>query len=461
LYWPDQYNNKKTKKKTDFISCQRAISIQIKKSIVTLLLYGLKSLVIIRRVLIQLFSWLLIKPIRVLWVVLLRPLTIFIYHRYLPIRQVLHRHFGRFKKSWIYPFTTRYVVHFIIIALTILVTTHSLSAREIRTEDFGQGSILSTLIGQDSDEIVETADSIMRQTSYADTRGVLVYAPEPDGSDENSLLATTAGGTSLVKTATPTSSVDREGVAEYAVRGGDTPSTIASSFDISTATILWANDLSDGDLIKPGQILKIPPTSGVIHTIKSGDTVAALAKKYKASVDEILAYNKLAAAEAIEIDQTITIPGGSIEPPPPQPTRLATTGGSIFGGSAPAAKAVSGGGMTWPTVSRHIYQYFTWRHTGIDIDGSYGGPIYAASAGRVSKSSGGWNGGYGNIVIVDHGGGVQTLYAHNSKNYVQVGAQVSKGQAIAATGSTGRSSGPHLHFEVRVGGRRVNPLSYL
>ncbi|MFC1663261.1 peptidoglycan DD-metalloendopeptidase family protein [Patescibacteria group bacterium] len=382
----------------------------------------------------------------------------------MPVRQRIHNSLSRMRKSWLYPLTTKYVVHFIIIILTILVTTHSLGAREIRTEDFGQGSLLASIVGIESDEIVETVETINNQTSYADTRGVLRINPEPASEEDvASLLATATGGTSLVKTSTPTTTIDfdRENVEEYIVQGGDTVSSIASTYSISSATILWANDMSETDYIRPGQKLKIPPTSGVVHTVKSGDTISKIASKYSADEVKILEYNKLADASAIEVDQVLIVPGGRIEPPP-VPVTTGTVAGSVYGGSPPpSVQASPGSRLNWPTTSRRIYQYFTWRHTGIDIDGNYGNPIYAAQAGRVVKADGGWNGGYGLMIIIDHGNGLQTLYGHVSKFYVNVGDSVGKGQSIAAVGSTGRSTGPHLHFEVRVGGRRVNPLSYL
>ena len=119
------------------------------------------------------------------------------------------------------------------------------------------------------------------------------------------------------------------------------------------------------------------------------------------------------------------------------------------------------GKLNWPTTSKRITQYFLgWRHSGLDIGVKVGQPVYAANDGVVITS--GWNsGGYGYYVIIDHGNGFHTLYAHNSKNYVTKGERVKKGDVISASGSTGRSTGPHLHFEVRVNGNKVNPLDYL
>lgn len=407
------------------------------------------------------FRFVLFAPLRWIGRRIFKPIMLFMYERYLPARHTVHTHVGRAKNSWLYPLTARYIVHVLIIILTVVVTTHSLSAQEIRSEDFGKGSILSTLAGREDDEIVETADSISMTSHYADTRGTVKYSPEPVNLESDQLLVT-ASGTSLIKTASPTTSVVRQTVSQYTVRGGDTISTIASAFGISTNTILWANNLNETDFIKPGQTLKIPPTSGVVHTVASGDTISSIAKKYKADENKILEFNKLPDASAIEVGQALIIPGGSIEPPPP--VRVATTttsSGSIFSTNAPPAARVSGSRLQWPTVGHKINQYFTWRHTGIDIEADTGTPIYAAEGGRVIVSQGGWNGGYGNYIIIDHGNGMQTVYGHASRLYVTAGQTVTRGQTIAGAGTTGRSTGVHLHFEVRINGARLNPFSYL
>jgi murein DD-endopeptidase MepM/ murein hydrolase activator NlpD len=117
--------------------------------------------------------------------------------------------------------------------------------------------------------------------------------------------------------------------------------------------------------------------------------------------------------------------------------------------------------MIWPTPGRRITQYYSWSHQGLDIGDKIGTPLYAADDGVVIIAQGGWNGGYGNTILLDHGGGKRTRYGHASKLFVKVGDEVKKGETIAAMGSTGRSTGPHLHFEVLVNGTRYNPLNYI
>ena len=152
-------------------------------------------------------------------------------------------------------------------------------------------------------------------------------------------------------------------------------------------------------------------------------------------------------------------------PPPPPPSSSSSSSGSS---SSYSATPSSSGGMIWP-ISGPITSPFGWRthpifgsqrfHSGLDIGGDYGMEIHAAKAGVVSHA--GWIGGYGNTVMIDHGGGIVTLYGHNQSLNVSVGQQVSQGQVIAFCGSTGNSTGPHCHFEVRLNGEPVSPYNYL
>lgn len=253
----------------------------------------------------------------------------------------------------------------------------------------------------------------------------------------------------------------RTGIVEYEVQSGDVIGSIAARFGVSIETVLWANNLSLRSYIRPGDKLKIPPASGVLHIVKSGDTVSKIARTYNAEADEIVKANKLQKDGAdIVIGEELFVPGG--EKPVERRVVAATPSRALRGVAAPppSVSAPAGSGYIWPTSVRRITQYFGWKHTGVDIAGPVGTPIYASKAGTVIKSQCGWNGGYGCYVIIDHGGGVNTLYGHESQLYVSVGDVVEQGQVIAAMGSTGRSTGPHVHFEVRVSGARVNPLKY-
>ncbi len=246
----------------------------------------------------------------------------------------------------------------------------------------------------------------------------------------------------------------------YTVENGDTIAGIAEKFGISTNTILWANGLSSRTTLKVGDHLTILPTSGVVHTVKSGDTVSEIAGKYDVKGSEIIAYNNLGEDNKLSIGQKIIVPGGEIAPqqaPSIVPSNARVADRDVNPDEpTPEPAAVTGGSWVWPTTTKHISQYFKWGHTGIDVDNRSRPAVYAASAGTVEFS--GWLGGYGNLIIINHGGGITTYYAHLEKFYVSKGAAVTKGSAIAKMGSTGHSTGPHVHFEVRKNGRPINPL---
>jgi len=228
-------------------------------------------------------------------------------------------------------------------------------------------------------------------------------------------------------------------ISVYVVRPGDALSQIAEMFGVTTNTILWANDLRSANAIQPGDTLVILPVAGVRHIIKSGDTIASIAKRYEADVDEILAYNQLASADSVTVGMTVIVPGGKVAAP--APVRATAQGG----GSA----AATGNWLSHPAPgtmkTQGIHGY-----NAVDFAAGVGTPIRAAAAGEVMVSrSSGWNGGYGNYIVIRHSNGAQTLYAHLSRNDVGVGAYVTQGQVIGGMGNTGRSTGPHLHFEVR------------
>lgn len=237
----------------------------------------------------------------------------------------------------------------------------------------------------------------------------------------------------------------------YTVRPGDSLSRIAEMFGVTSNTILWANDLTKSTAIQPGDTLVILPIAGVRHIVKSGDSISTIAKKYEGDVDEILSFNQLASASDLSVGDTLIIPGGAMHASPAKvaassrPTKVSgasSSGNGSSGFSHPAPGSVKSQGI-------HGYN-------AVDLAGSAGSAIRAASDGEVivAKSSG-WNGGYGNYIVVRHSNGIQTLYAHLSSLSVGVGAFVSQGETIGGMGNTGKSTGTHLHFEVR-GGR--NPF---
>jgi murein DD-endopeptidase MepM/ murein hydrolase activator NlpD len=255
----------------------------------------------------------------------------------------------------------------------------------------------------------------------------------------------------------------RTRIETYEVQPGDTIGLIARKFGLQTKTLLTSNGLNGWSILSIGRKLKIPPVDGLIYTIKSGDTLNRLAIKYDSDAEEIAEINGI-SADGLEVGLEIVLPGGEAPaPPPPPPVRTsqyASSHSSSF--VAPSPERLSSTKMVWPAGCRRITQYYNRRHFGVDIGCPMRTPIYAADSGTVIFS--GWNnGGYGNMVVVDHGGGLYTRYAHHTRNLVTVGETVERGEAIALMGSTGRSTGPHLHFEVLVGSiyNRVNPFDYI
>lgn len=228
-------------------------------------------------------------------------------------------------------------------------------------------------------------------------------------------------------------------ISIYTVRAGDTLSGVADMFGVSINTIVWANNLKTKTL-KEGQELVILPISGVRHTVKSGDTLDSLSKKYKADLDGILSYNGLESGAKIAAGDVIIIPDGvlsavatTVSKPVTAVTQVAATSGYFV-------RPISGG-----KKSQGIHGY-----NSVDIAAPTGTPVVASADGVVIISKGsGYNGGYGLYVVIRHSNGTQTLYAHMSSVNVSVGETVSQGQQIGAVGNTGRSTGPHIHFEVR------------
>jgi LysM repeat protein len=227
-----------------------------------------------------------------------------------------------------------------------------------------------------------------------------------------------------------------EQISLYVVREGDSLSQIATMFGVSVNTILWANELNARSAIRAGQELIILPVTGVRHTVAKGETIQSIAKQYKGDVADILAFNGLNDSSRLSAGEHLLIPGGEIVAPKPTSKPVAGGATGVAGLVHPVPGAVKTQGI-------HGYN-------GVDLAAAVGTNVRAAASGRVIVSkSGGWNGGYGNYIVIDHPNGTQTLYAHLSRNSVASGATVSVGQAIGAVGNTGRSTGAHLHFEVR------------
>lgn len=248
----------------------------------------------------------------------------------------------------------------------------------------------------------------------------------------------------------------RDKIIEYTVQEGDTVSTVAEKFGVSENTVLWQNDISSSGTIKAGETLQILPVTGISHKVQKGDTVYSIAKKYDASSQGIVdfPYNTFVNDETFElaVGQVVIVPDGiapSARGTTPRTRRTVPDAGTV----------VASGSFVWPAGGQ-ISQNFVWYHPGIDIANRAAPNIVAADSGTVEYAGClGW--GYGCHVIINHGNGYKTLYGHLSSIYVNVGQGINRGVALGRMGSTGRSTGIHLHFEVIRGGVRINPFSVL
>jgi LysM repeat protein len=358
-----------------------------------------------------------------------------------------------------------------------LVTATNLQAQEgpVRIEDVGNHSILSKVTHQEMEDLVVEEGVPMEfsnEMSYLSSHAVLARAgfvasqgesdPSADilfeDSESSSMpivnairVQTEIKGESQTRTRTK--------IVEHVVQEGENVGTISRKYGLQVVTILSANNLSARSIIRPGQKLKILPTDGIVYTVKRGDTLVSIASKYKSDAEKILEFNNMRDAGHLSIGQDLILPGGKV-PPPPAPKRTTITSNlrQVF---TPADDSGTTR-LLWPTAARRITQYYNYSHRGADIAGPVGTPIYAADDGVVTFS--GWNsGGYGYMIIVDHGNGLYTRYAHGSRNLSKKGDVVKRGDVIQLMGSTGRSTGPHIHFEVMTGSytHRVNPFDYI
>jgi murein DD-endopeptidase MepM/ murein hydrolase activator NlpD len=270
---------------------------------------------------------------------------------------------------------------------------------------------------------------------------------------------TTAENFALVREALPVTLIPerpRMDVITHTVAAGDTLYGIAKRYKLAAETIIFSNPglENNPDLLRLGQPLTVLPLDGVTHVVVKDDTIEKVAKKYKVDPAVIVQYglNRLNPANPqIAVGQRVIVPGGKKELPQAAPV--------VYRGTSPKNARAGIGRFIWPT-SGYLSQGYKSFHRAIDLARSTGTPIKAADNGYVVVA--GWgNQGYGNYVVIDHKNGYQTLYAHMSRLYVRAGDVVGQGAVIGAMGSTGRSTGPHLHFEVIKGGVKLNPIGVL
>jgi murein DD-endopeptidase MepM/ murein hydrolase activator NlpD len=271
------------------------------------------------------------------------------------------------------------------------------------------------------------------------------------------------------------------GLTIYTVKSGDTISSIAKRHGISENTIFWANELKKTSTIKVGQELVILPINGIQYTVKSGDTISGIAKKFDAEQGEILEFNDLENASEIKTGLVLIIPDAEPTPAPsPTPKKVAQTAPVAAKTAASASVTTKSDDHSDDDADHEDEDREDEKKSGtfinpaphsvltqglhavnaVDFGAKLGTPILAAASGTVvvAKGNGAYNGGFGNFIVISHGNGVQTLYAHLSKVQVSVGDSVDQGEQIGLMGSTGKSTGSHLHFEIH-GSGEMNPYA--
>lgn len=265
----------------------------------------------------------------------------------------------------------------------------------------------------------------------------------------------------LTKTFAPTEeSKGANGIFSVAVEAGDTLSTLAQRYGVTVRDLIINNNLPRNPILKPGQNLTI--ANGIIHKVAEKDSAESIAKAYGVSKDKVLASNEILEKD-LAAGMKIVITGAKTPLPTYSTPRQAT--GSFAtapSGSSSAPYVAAVGKLLFPTIGKYT-QYFRPGHYAIDVANNQSPNIFAAETGVIKKSQCGWNGGYGCHVVIDHGNGMTTLYAHMRKLYVTVGESVAKGQTIGQMGNTGRvygRTGIHLHFEVNINGVKRNPLAF-
>ena len=242
-------------------------------------------------------------------------------------------------------------------------------------------------------------------------------------------------------------------VQEVTIHDGDTLATMANYYDVSVEAIAYANGLRDARALRMGQKLVIPPAEGALYTVKAGDTVESIASQFKVDPSVVLTYNRCTfEPEQCAPGQKIFVRGAELPAllEPDRPTR------DVFAAAPQVAQQVRNGRLSWP-VGGVITQYFWWGHTGVDVAAPYGTGLGAGDDGVVTAT--GWVAVGGLRVCVQHAGDLTVCYYHTSAVYVSVGQQVARGQIIAAIGLTGVTTGPHVHWECKVGNQFVNCLS--
>lgn len=233
----------------------------------------------------------------------------------------------------------------------------------------------------------------------------------------------------------------RYGILEYKTKSGETVSEVAYRFGVSKDEIFRFNFIGDANRLPKNVILKIPVVGGLQYEVQSGENLEKIAQRFFIEEKQIRIANNIPEDKKVYVGQDLFIPGKPV---------------------LSLEKEKEDVVLVFPTKGKYTQKYH-YGHYAVDIAYPGGASIYAADRGKVIRSRGGWNGGYGNVVIIDHENGMKTLYAHLRDIDVRVGDHVERGEQIGFMGNTGRSigiTGIHLHFEVIVNGIKRNPINF-
>ena len=327
-----------------------------------------------------------------------------------------------------------------------------------------------------------TAQDILRANGLQDANRLaenqLLLIPNDPGKIEDTLDEVR---TRQMRVAATKEKVEPLKVKSYVVAQGDSLWSISNAQNIELDTLIGSNTFKTSARLRPGATLRIPNQDGIFYVMKKDETIEAVSKRYGVSMNKVRQVNVGIDVAALKTGMEIFLPGakpvGLVENRVDN-TKLAEAKKLNAKNSKSATKteklpegevAVKNhSGFRWPIMGR-ITSPFGWRqhpitkrrdfHTGVDIKANRNDPIKAAGSGKIAYS--GWMGGYGKVIVIEHSNGQSTLYAHCSSLLAGKGANVTSGQLIAKVGTTGRSTGPHLHFEVRNGKSPVNPIKYL
>ncbi len=329
-------------------------------------------------------------------------------------------------------------------------------------------SFLSSILGNDAYAATKKVATIDNSQTIAllsaEVSSALVLKSNKDKEDqsentgvlgesivsENALLAAVSAGSSSAVggTGLDTEGLGADDISVYVVHKGDTITQIAEIFDVSVNTILWANDLKKGAPLKEGDTLFILPVSGVQHTVAKGETLQSIAKKYKVDIETVTSFNGLEKSAVLAVGDELIIPDAQMPNDDVPSSSGSKSSGGYFTASTPLTN-VSGYFINpVPELKRRSQNSHGPGKRGVDLAAPTGTRVLAAAEGTVLLARDGWNGGYGKFEIIQHPNGTKTLYAHLSQIGVKTGAQVNQGDLIGLVGNTGKSTGPHLHFEV-------------